>query len=213
MAAQLVSAVFTVAQTRLLRDRDPVAVTGAQFLAAAIAVLPVALATERLPAVTASPGTLLAVAGLALCGTVLPFTLFAFGQSRVSADVAGAFLNLEPLVGAIAGAVVFANPVGRIQALGGVAILGGIGLSGVPSLWPRRQPADPLALTTVADRGDQVPGVPDEPSWDRRAAGVAPPAVLAPPAMVMPSAMVIRTWVAPPAWQVVWGHGLQATPP
>ncbi len=213
MAAQLVSAVFTVAQTRLLRDRDPVAVTGAQFLAAAIAVLPVALATERLPAAPASTGTLLATAGLALCGTVLPFALFAFGQSRVTADVAGAFLNLEPLVGAIAGAVVFADPVGRVQALGGVTILAGIGLSGVPSLWPRRQPDGPLALATVSSGGDQVPGVPDEPSWDRRAAGVAGPAIVMPPAVVVPSAMVIRTWVAPPAWQVVWGHGLQATPP
>ena len=139
MVSQLASAAFTVAQSRLLRDRDPVAVTGAQFLAAAFATAPVALATERLPHLPASPAPLLAFAGLALCGTVLPFTLFAFGQTRVPASVAGAFLNLEPLVGAIAGAVVFADPVSRIQVLGGAAILAGIALSGLPAVRLRRR--------------------------------------------------------------------------
>jgi O-acetylserine/cysteine efflux transporter len=131
LASQLTCSTFTVAQARLLRGRDPVAMTGVQFLGAAFAVLPLALAEGR-PAGPAGPaglGSLLAVAGLALCGTVAPFTLFAYAQSRVAANVAGAFLNLEPLVGAVAGAVVFHNPVGLLQAVGGAAILIGIGLS------------------------------------------------------------------------------------
>jgi hypothetical protein len=93
-----------------------------------VAVLPVALLTEATPAVPAGLASVLATAGLALGGTVLPFTLFAFAQSRVSAHVAGAFLNLEPLVGAIAGAVLFRDPVGPAQVAGGVAVLLGIGL-------------------------------------------------------------------------------------
>jgi O-acetylserine/cysteine efflux transporter len=129
LASQLISAGFTVAQVRLLRDRDPVAVTGVQFLAAAVMVLPIAVVTEGAPAAPSGLGSLLATAGLAFCGTVLPFTLFAYAQSRVAADVAGAFLNLEPLVGAVVGAVAFRNPVGPMQAVGGAAILIGIGLS------------------------------------------------------------------------------------
>ncbi|MGC1286739.1 MAG: DMT family transporter, partial [Streptosporangiaceae bacterium] len=74
-------------------------------------------------------GSLLAAAGLVFCGTILPFTLFAYAQSRVAADVAGAFLNLEPLVGAVAGAVAFGDPAGLAQAVGGAAILIGIVLS------------------------------------------------------------------------------------
>ncbi len=128
LASVLISAGFTVSQVRLLRDRDPVAVTGVQFLAAAIAVLPIAVVTEGAPAAPSGLGSLLATAGLAFCGTVLPFTLFAYAQSRVAADVAGAFLNLEPLVGAIVGAVAFRDPVGPVQAAGGAAILIGIGL-------------------------------------------------------------------------------------
>jgi O-acetylserine/cysteine efflux transporter len=155
LASQLTCATFTVAQARLLRGRDPVAMTGVQFLGAAIAVLPVAL-TEGMPAGPAGPGTLLATAGLALCGTVVPFTLFAYAQSRVAANVAGAFLNLEPLVGAVAGAVVFRDPAGPLQVVGGAAILIGIGLSSLQlrRAGRRRRSGQPIsgppAATTFA---------------------------------------------------------------
>jgi O-acetylserine/cysteine efflux transporter len=134
LASQLISAGFTVAQSRFLRGRDPVAVTGVQFLGAAIVMLPIAALTEGAPAAPSGPGSLVATAALALCGTVLPFTLFA--------DVAGAFLNLEPLVGAVLGAMAFRDPVGPLQAAGGAAVLIGIGLS---ILHLRRAPAAPPA--------------------------------------------------------------------
>jgi drug/metabolite transporter (DMT)-like permease len=134
LASLLLSATVTVAQGRLLAGRDPVAVTAVQFLGAALGSLPIAVVSEGVPAAPAGAGVVLAVVALALAGTLLPFTLFAFGQSRVSAEVAGAFLNLEPLVGAIAGAVVFGDPVGLVQAAGGAAILAGIALSSLPLL-------------------------------------------------------------------------------
>ena len=90
---------------------------------------PSRVVAEGAPAAPAGPGPVLAVAALAAGGTLMPFTLFAYGQSRVSAEVAGAFLNLEPLVGAIAGVVFFANPVGPRQLAGGLGIVAGIGLS------------------------------------------------------------------------------------
>ena len=142
LASLLLSAAFTVAQTRLLRGRDPVAVTAVQFLAAALVALPVAIVTERFPAVPAGSGALLAVIGLAVGGTLVPFTLFAYGQTRVSAEVAGAFLNLEPLVGALAGVVFFADPAGLRQAGGGAAILAGIALGSLRWRAARRSAAD-----------------------------------------------------------------------
>ncbi len=146
LASLILSATATVAQSRLLAGRDPVAVTAVQFLGAALGALPVAALTESAPAAPGGAGPVLAVAVLVAGGTLLPFTLFAFGQSRVSAEVAGAFLNLEPLVGAIAGAVAFGDPVGLAQAAGGVAIVAGIGLSSLPLLmspsgWGRFKPA------------------------------------------------------------------------
>jgi O-acetylserine/cysteine efflux transporter len=138
LASLVLSATVTVAQSRLLTGRDPVAVTAVQFLGAALGALPVALVTEGVPAVPGGAGPVLAVVALIAGGTLLPFTLFAFGQSRVSAEVAGAFLNLEPLVGAIAGAVAFGNPVGLALVAGGLAIVAGIGLSSLPLLTSRR---------------------------------------------------------------------------
>jgi O-acetylserine/cysteine efflux transporter len=139
LGSLLFSASFTVAQARLLRGRDPVAVTAVQFLAAALATLPVAALTEGTPAAPAVAATPLATLGLALVGTLAPSTLFAYGQARVSPEVAGAFVNLEPLVGAAAGAVVFGDPVGVAQAAGGAAILTGIALSSLPLLFTRER--------------------------------------------------------------------------
>ena len=141
LASLLLSATVTVAQGRLLAGRDPIAVTAVQFLGAALGSLPVAVVSEGVPAAPAGAGALLAVAAvvaLALAGTLAPFTLFAFGQSRVSAEVAGAFLNLEPLVGAFAGVVAFGDPAGLVQVAGGLAILAGIALSSLPLLAGRR---------------------------------------------------------------------------
>ncbi len=153
LTSLLLSAGFTVAQGRLLLGRDPIAVTAVQFLGAALAAAPFAVVTEGLPAAPSGPGALLATVGLAVGGTLLPFTLFAFGQSRVSAEVAGAFINLEPLVGAVAGVVVFGDPAGPRQVLGGAAVLAGIALSSVPLLTTRRhgpQPAPGSVPTTGA---------------------------------------------------------------
>ena len=159
LASLLLSATVTVAQGRLLAGRDPIAVTAVQFLGAALGSLPVAAVSEGVPAAPAGAGVVLAVVALALAGTLLPFTLFAFGQSRVSAEVAGAFLNLEPLVGAIAGAVVFGDPVGLVQAGGGAAILAGIALSSLPLLAGRRvarRAAAVVAAGTGAEPGAEA---------------------------------------------------------
>jgi drug/metabolite transporter (DMT)-like permease len=150
LVSLLLSATVTVAQGRLLAGRDPVAVTAVQFLGATLGALPVAVLTSGVPVVPTGAGAVLAVAALALGGTLAPFTLFAFGQSRVSAEVAGAFLNLEPLVGAIAGAVVFGDPVGLVQAGGGAAILAGIGLSSLPLITARRAEAQRVAAAPAA---------------------------------------------------------------
>ena len=131
LASVLLSAIFTVGQTRLLRGRDPIAVTAVQFLGAALVTAPFSALTEGVPPAPAGTASLLAVVALIAGGTLLPFTLFAFGQSRLPAEIAGAFLNIEPLVGAVAGVVVFGDPAGPAQMAGGAAILGGIALSSV----------------------------------------------------------------------------------
>jgi len=133
LASLLISATFTVVQGRLLDGRDPVGVTAVQFLGAALGALAFTLVTEGGPAVPTTPGPVLAAGALALAGTLVPFTLFAYGQSRVSPVIAGSFLNIEPLVGALAGIVFFGDPASPVQLAGGMAVVAGIGLSSLRS--------------------------------------------------------------------------------
>jgi O-acetylserine/cysteine efflux transporter len=191
----LLGASFTVAQGRLLRGRDPVAVTAVQFVGATLAALPFSAATEGLPAAPRSLSVVLITVALA-AGTLLPFTLFAYGQSRVSPEVAGAFLNIEPLVGAVAGVVVFADPFGVAQAVGGAAIIGGIALSMLPLLRPsRRQRPEPAATPPAP------PVVPEPARAAVRVAQAVPGRV--PPAVRVAQPISQPAWTARSASRVV----------
>jgi len=148
------SAVFVVAQPALLAGRDPMAVTAVQMLAGMAAGIPNA-AFEGLPSAPPSATPLIALAALATLGTLAPFALFAYGQSRVPAELAGAFLNLEPLVGTVAGALAFGDPFGNPQLIGGAAILIGIALSTDPRGSASRTTRD-KAAPSRADRIDET---------------------------------------------------------
>src|SRR5829696_7229070 len=132
------AAALIVLQPRLLAGRDPGAVTAVQLGAAALAALPVAAIAEGAPPAPAVAGPIAAVVGLGLAGTLAAFWLFAWAQARVPAELAGAFVNLEPLVGALTGVVAFQDAVGPKQALGGLAILAGIALSALAGRDHRR---------------------------------------------------------------------------
>jgi O-acetylserine/cysteine efflux transporter len=138
LVSALIAAAMTVAQGRLLVGLEPAALTAVMFLGAALGALPAAFLTAGAPPAPAAGGAgvlaVAAVLGLAMVGTLAPFTLFAYGQHKVSTEVAGAFLNLEPLVGALVGVAAFADPAGPRLVIGGAAIVAGIALSSLPAL-------------------------------------------------------------------------------
>jgi O-acetylserine/cysteine efflux transporter len=131
LASAALSAAFIVGQPQLLRGRAATAVTAVQFAAGALVALPVALATGGTPSAPQSASQVLIVAALSLAGTLVPFWLFAFGQSRVTADVAGPFVNLEPLVGAAIGWMAFGDAAAPDQLAGVIVVLVGIVLTTV----------------------------------------------------------------------------------
>jgi O-acetylserine/cysteine efflux transporter len=138
------SAAFIVIQPGLLAGRDPAAVTAVQLGAGGVASLPFALVFEGAPPAPAAAGPVVAVLALALTGTALAFWLFAWAQAHVPAELASAFVNLEPLVGALTGVMVFHDTFGPAQLAGGVAILAGIALGALPR--PRGLPVDRPAV-------------------------------------------------------------------
>ena len=138
LVSLVVSALFTIVQPRLLKGGDVVAVTAVQLGGAAVASTVAAMLLEGAPSAPRGVGDLGVLAALVVLGTLVPFTLFAYGQSKVAPEVAGAFMNLEPLVGVGVGVLVLGDPFGVAQAFGASAILAGIALS----TWP--QPARPI---------------------------------------------------------------------
>ncbi len=169
----LFAAAFMVAQPRLLAGRDPVAVTAVQLGAAALGTIPAALLIDGVPAAVPGLAPTAAMVGLAIGGTLVPFTLFAWAQARISPEIAGAFLNLEPLVGVVLGVVAFGDPVGLAQIAGGVAILLGIALNagslrGGPPAAPRPRvaaaaPVNPPATGRAAEL-DRKPALDHTPA-------------------------------------------------
>ena len=133
LGSALASAGYVAAQPRLLAGRDPVAVTAVQMTAGTAATLPVALVTGGMPAAPQPGPALWGFLGLAVAGSLLPFALYAYGQARVVPEVAGAFVNLEPLVGVMVGAMMFDDPFGAIQLAGAGALALGLALSVLPS--------------------------------------------------------------------------------
>ncbi|HUA02717.1 MAG TPA: DMT family transporter [Solirubrobacteraceae bacterium] len=140
LASVVLSAGFIALQPRLLVGRDAAAVTAVQFAGGALVALPVALLTEHEVHAPGAAMPVLAMAALALAGTPLPFWLFAFGQARVPAELAGAFLNLEPVVGAAVGWLALGEPAGGWQIMGVVAVLAGVAMSTLPAKSPRSEP-------------------------------------------------------------------------
>jgi O-acetylserine/cysteine efflux transporter len=107
-------------------------VTAVQLAAGALFAAPVALVSQGLPHAPAHLVAVLAVSALAIAGTLLPFWLFALGQTRVPAELAGAYVNLEPVVGAAVGWLVFGDAAAVGQLAGACAVLAGIMLSTLP---------------------------------------------------------------------------------
>jgi drug/metabolite transporter (DMT)-like permease len=143
LASVTVSAGFIVAQPRLLAGRDPAAVTAVQFAAGALFAAPIAVLLEGAPSAPAATPAAFAVLALALGGTLLPFWLFAFAQARVPAELAGAFVNLEPVVGSAAGWLVLGETAGAAQLAGAVAVVAGIVVSTLPPRGPQAPPREP----------------------------------------------------------------------
>lgn len=132
LGSAVLSAAFIAIQPRLLAGRDAAAVTAVQFGGGALVALPVAIFTGGVPHGPTALVPAASLAALALAGTPLPFWLFAFGQARVPAELAGAFLNLEPVVGAAAGWLALGEPAGIGQLAGVAAVLAGIAMSTAP---------------------------------------------------------------------------------
>src|SRR5207248_458201 len=137
----------------------PAAVTAVQLAAGGLVALPIALLTGGAPPAPAGAGPVLVLVALSVIGTLAPFWLFALGQSRVTPDVAGAFANLEPLVGAAIGWLAFGDAAAPQQIVGALAVLAGMLLGTVPRR--RESPGESRERDECGRHRHAVPRDPD----------------------------------------------------
>jgi drug/metabolite transporter (DMT)-like permease len=117
------SAAWVLATERLLERYDPLCVTAFTMLVGLLALLPIALWMDGVPAVDLSGGTWLGLAALGIGCTAATYGLWNWGLQHVPAARAGVYVNLEPLLGAVLGVALLqdAAPPGLLA--GGVLIL------------------------------------------------------------------------------------------
>jgi drug/metabolite transporter (DMT)-like permease len=120
-------ALYTVATRGILRRRDPLAVTLAIFVVAAVFAAILFVATGDLARVRAlSPRGIVAVLYLAVLGQALGLWFWQIGVARLGAARAGMYLYFEPLATVALAVPVLGEPLHPFVAIGGGLVLAGV---------------------------------------------------------------------------------------
>jgi drug/metabolite transporter (DMT)-like permease len=134
LAANLTWALFNVLTRRLMPQGSPVANTALMMAAGAAILVAAALAGS---APFALPGTraALALAVMAVGGTVLAYLFWGMGIRRLGAGRTSLFLNLVPVFAMLLGGVL-GDPPTAAQIAGGLLVLAGVMLAMMPARRP-----------------------------------------------------------------------------
>jgi drug/metabolite transporter (DMT)-like permease len=105
--------------------RSPLAVPSVTLLVATAVVLPIAWALHGPPRLDLSATAWGGLIGQGLLATFVATAAWQFGAARVGSASAGVFINIEPLVGALIGIILFDDPAGVGLVAGGLLIVAG----------------------------------------------------------------------------------------
>jgi drug/metabolite transporter (DMT)-like permease len=125
LGSLLVFVGWYVALRRAPATDSTMALPGAVIVVAALTILPIALALHGAPSLKAGAAAWGGILGQALFSTLLATAAWQYGSSRVGGATAGVFINLEPLLGAILGVLLFQDRLTLALAAGGLLIVGG----------------------------------------------------------------------------------------
>ncbi len=133
LVSMLAAVVWILMSKRLMAHHSPVAVSGVITITGTVALAAWVLPRNGLPPIHLSIGTWLAIGALGLVATTLSTVLWNWGLAHTDAGKAGAFINLEPVIGAALGVALLHESLGAIAVLGGVLIIGGAMVVGLGS--------------------------------------------------------------------------------
>jgi len=104
---------------------NPMAIPAVSIIVAAAAILPIAFVMHGAPRLDLSPPVWAAVVAQGVLSTLLATAAWQFGAARVGAASAGVFINIEPLMGAACGVLLFGDHLTLPLLAGGLLIVGG----------------------------------------------------------------------------------------
>ncbi|WP_297507722.1 DMT family transporter [uncultured Caulobacter sp.] len=104
---------------------NPIAIPAVSIIVAALTILPIAFAVHGPPKLTLSAPVWIAVVAQGVLATLVATAAWQFGAARVGAASAGVFINIEPLIGATCGVLLFGDRLTAFLLAGGALIIGG----------------------------------------------------------------------------------------
>jgi drug/metabolite transporter (DMT)-like permease len=123
LAALFVFLGWLIALKRAPKGPTMMAIPAVIIMVAAATIMPVALLLHGVPQLTLSPAAWAGIVGQGLFSTLLATAAWQYGSSRVGSATAGVFINIEPLLGATLGVMVFGDHLHLGLAVGGALIL------------------------------------------------------------------------------------------
>ena len=125
LASMFAAVVWILVSKQLMTHHSPVAVSGVITITGTVALAAWVIARNGLPPTHLAMRTWLALGVLGLIATTLSTVLWNWGLAHTDAGKAGAFINLEPIIGAALGVLVLRESLGPIAVVGGALIVGG----------------------------------------------------------------------------------------
>lgn len=116
---------WMVVVRRAPKTAGPLAVPAATVIIGAAAILPIALLMHGPPPLNLSPAAWAGVVGQGVLSTLVATAAWQFGLTRVGSATAGVFINIEPLMGATLGVLLFHDRLTLAIVGGGLLILAG----------------------------------------------------------------------------------------
>ncbi|PIB94471.1 DMT family transporter [Caulobacter sp. FWC2] len=104
---------------------NAMAIPAVSIIIAAVTVLPIAFVMHGPPKLTLSAPVWAAILAQGVLATLLATAAWQYGAARVGAASAGVFINIEPLIGACCGVLLFGDHLTVALFAGGLLIIGG----------------------------------------------------------------------------------------
>jgi drug/metabolite transporter (DMT)-like permease len=125
LGSLLIFLAWLIVLRRAPASPTPMAIPAVTVIIAAFTVLPIAFFMHGPPRLDLSPPVWAAIVGQGVLATLLATAAWQFGSARVGAASAGVFINIEPLMGASIGVMLFGDHLTFALGAGGLLIIAG----------------------------------------------------------------------------------------